>query len=736
MNHYPIASIIAFTLFGMGLAALLFGIQNYNENKKSKTDIQMVIVCLCVFIWDFGYAWMSTCYDSDFAYIPRAAALLAVYLYMMFILRYVASVVNYPNKKLNCVLMVLLILGALSWPRIITKDAVTFTTTPWGYWYSSKMSLARITQFVCILMGIVEYYVILNFGKKNATTKRERFVLGRFGLFGPILFVGYMLDTLIPSILKTPAIPGSGVSAFIASSILFSIAKINRVHGLSEKNVSQYVFDDVKVPVIVTDELDRIVLNNNNALEFLETDDLINRSIFDFFKKENESDDVFIYSSKKEDGVDRECELESTDIMDQFGEKLYTIYFVRDITEERTAYRLMQKSKEEAEEANKAKSEFLANMSHEIRTPMNAIIGMSQIVLDNKEVSDEVLSQVNEIKIAGTNLLGIINEILDMSKIEAGKVEMVNEDYDLPILIHEISSLINARLMQSEVRFLLDIDPTLPRYLVGDMGRIRQILMNVIGNAIKFTKEGSIALKVTWNHFEAAPDILFDISDTGIGIKPEDREKIFGKFDQADTKKNKNIQGTGLGLAISRNLAILMGGMITVDSVYGEGSTFHIVICQDIPNQYKAIGEETALQLQDKTFVIPVKEEVVATHKENVRVLVVDDSRVNLLVASGLLKKYGMQIDTCLSGAESIKMVQENEYDIVFMDHMMPDMDGVETLQAIRELGGKYKDLCIIALTANALSESKEMLLKEGFQDFLAKPINFVELDRVVNQYS
>ena len=740
MNYFWLASLIAFILSGMGTIALVFGVRNFIENKKSLSDTQMLLVCICVFVWDFGYAWMSMCYDSDFAYIPRGAALLAVYLYMYFIIGYISAIIDYPKVKYYIMITPVMVLGLISWPQIIRKGAVTFTMTPWGYWYYSSMSAARLIQFGCILICMVEYYYILHKGYKKFTTRRETYVLKKFGLFGPILFTGYAFDTLIPSLFHTPAIPGSGIAAFIASMILFYVARINRVQGLSKENVSQYVFDDVRVPVIITDVKNKIVLCNNFTYEFLGADrlELKGTDINDYFE-ETDNETYFVKNQRlnnESDNFRKECIPESTVIRDQFGDKLYTIYFVRDITEERNAFKMMQKSKEEAEEANRAKSDFLANMSHEIRTPMNAIIGMSQIILDNKQIPDNVVSQVNEIKIAGTNLLGIINDILDMSKIEAGKIEMIKEEYDLPILIHEISSVVNARLIQSDVSFVLDIDPTLPRFLTGDVGRIRQILMNIIGNAIKFTKEGSISLKVTWNQYDSAPDILFDISDTGIGIKPEDTEKIFGKYDQADTKRNKNIQGTGLGLAISRNLAILMGGMITVDSVYGEGSTFHIVICQDIPNSYVAIGDETAKKLQDRTFVIPVKQEVVPTLKPDTKVLVVDDSKVNLLVATGLMKKYGMKIDTAMSGKEAIEKVQENDYNIVFMDHMMPEMDGVEAMLAIRDLGVKYVDLPIIALTANALKESKEALLGEGFQDFLAKPINIGELDRVLREWS
>ena len=748
MEYYWFAALVAFVLFGMGLFALVTGYNNFRENKSSKSNQQMFLVCICVFAWDFGYAWMSMCYNSDFAYIPRAIALLGVYLYIVFINLYVSAITNYPLKKLIPFMVVLLCLSIFSWPKIIGRDAVTFTVTPWGYWYYSKMSIYRIIQFISVILGMAQYYGVVVYGFKRAKVKRERIVLKRFTLFGPVLFTGYLFDTLIPSLFRTPAIPGSGIAAFIAAMILFHIANINRMQGLSKENVSQYVFDDVKVPVIITDVDNKIVLCNDYTYDFLGVDkhDLSDSDIMDYCEESGENTFYIKHQSGRNEFADYSSEFgnsvirkefipDTTTIEDQFGDKLYNIYFIRDITEERKAFKLMQKSKEEAEIANRAKSDFLANMSHEIRTPMNAIIGMSQIVLENKELPEGIKSQVNEIRIAGTNLLGIINDILDMSKIEAGRVELIEEYYDLPVLVHEVNSVVSARLKDSVVKFVLEVDPSLPRCLTGDVGRIRQILMNVIGNAIKFTKEGQIKLKISWNHYEEAPDIIFDVSDTGIGIKPEDMEKIFGKYDQVDTKRNRNIQGTGLGLAISRNLAILMGGMISVESVYGKGSTFHIIICQEISGEYVAIGEKTAEELKSKSFIIPIVEEVVPTDKSNLKVLVVDDSRVNLIVATGLMKKYGMKIDTAMSGKEAIEKVKTTDYDIVFMDHMMPEMDGVEAMRAIHDLGDKYKDLTIVALTANALSESKDALMADGFNDFLAKPIDIVELDRVLNQW-
>lgn len=738
MNAYTVSSLIAFILFGMGLAALLAGAYNAYENKESKSSIYMFWVCVCVFCWDFGYAWMSLCFEDDFAYVARAIALLAVTYYVFFILKYVAEITEYPKKRLMLFSGAFLLFSIISWTQIIQKSAVEFTTTTWGYWYYSKMSWARIMQFSCVIAGTVQYYIILSYGKKRATKERDKFVLRRFMWFAPILFIGYMFDTLVPTLFKIPAIPGSSVSAFFSAMILFLTSQSNRVFGLSKANVSKYVFEDVNVPVIITDSDANIVLYNDIAPSYLGCDyiALKNQEITHFLEPQDDSSIKVLNS-------DKVCSIEKTQVKDQFDELLYSIYFLRDITQERKAFHLIEESRqlaeesrEIAEEANRAKSNFLANMSHEIRTPMNAIIGMSDIILQDSSVPAETLSKVNDIYMAGQNLLGIINDILDISKIEAGKYELIPDYYELPSLIHDVSNIISVRLAESNVEFKVKLDHTLPKNLIGDVGRIRQILLNILGNAVKFIKQGSITFTVGWNQDLKNPMLQFDVADTGIGIKEEDIDKIFGKFSQVDTKKNRNIQGSGLGLAISKQLAMLMEGDITVESVYGEGSTFHITMKQKV-DKYIPLGEKIvkALESHEYRSIVQQKNKSEIIPKPNAKVLLVDDTAINLKVASGLLKKYEVQIDTAESGMEAIRMVQEKDYDLVFMDHMMPVMDGVETTKRIRELGEKYASLTIIALTANALSDAKEMFVKEGLQDFLAKPIEMKELNDIMTKW-
>ena len=747
MSWYSLSALVSFVLFGMGLMAFVFGRRAYLDNRKSKSGKLMYGLCISVFIWNLGYAWMGLCHSDDFAYIPRAISLFSIIIYMILLLNYVTYLTQFPKKVLGPYFVGFFITSILYWPFLIGKNTVTFMETPWGYWYTSSMSWARVLQFISTISAIILFYVIIHYGKKNTQLKRQIYIYNKFRWFGVILFAGYSLDTLIPSLFHTAAIPGSSIAAFFSTLLLFSISRSNRAFGVSRDNVAEYVFRDVKTPVLVLNWQGEIVLFNDMTTEILNytEDELIGQSMDDLFLKipkeqHNSLSNILQLSEDEELRILRKnqtiCKLSITTVKDKFDELLYSIIFVQDMSDVQKAFELMNESRQAAEDASHAKSNFLANMSHEIRTPMNAIIGMSDIILQNPKIPAQTSAQIQDIKTAGTSLLGIINDILDISKIEAGKYELIDDEYDLPSLLHDTSNIIGVKIMESKVAFEIDIDPTMPSLLIGDATRVRQILMNILGNAVKFTNSGRIALKASWNHDKSNPYLYFDVSDTGIGMKEEDLDGIFGAFNQVDTRRNRNIQGTGLGLAISKQLAQMMDGDITVESVYGEGSTFHISIHQQI-NDYIEIGSEVAKSIVEKRYsYIERHNPVVFTQRPDCKVLVVDDNRINLTVAKGFLKPYGMEVDTALSGRIAIDMVQEKDYDIVFMDHMMPELDGIDTTKMIRQLEGrKYKDLIIIALTANAISDAKEMFLKNGLQDFLAKPIEKKELNRLLDKW-
>ena len=382
----------------------------------------------------------------------------------------------------------------------------------------------------------------------------------------------------------------------------------------------------------------------------------------------------------------------------------------------------MQLLKMEAEKANAAKSEFLANMSHEIRTPMNAIIGITRITL-REEMSKEVRDNVEDVLHSSEALLSIINDILDFSKIEAGDMEIVPAEYQFASMIHDSITIAESRLGESKVEFRKIIEPTIPNLLWGDEGRVRQVLLNLLSNAIKYTKEGSVTLKVGWHREDNNAVLEFEVIDTGQGIKPETLEKIFKRFSRVELKKNRAIEGTGLGLSISQSLAKLMEGNISVESEYGKGSTFRFVVPQKIMDE-KASYESALSEDPHRNK----KEKAVYRKKyEGASVLIVDDNLMNLKVAKGLLKPYNMDVDTAFSGQQCLDMVEDRVFDLILLDHMMPQMDGIETLEKLKEMKSFHTP--VIALTANAMMGAKQMYEEYGFNGYLSKPIKVAEIE-------
>jgi signal transduction histidine kinase/ActR/RegA family two-component response regulator len=503
--------------------------------------------------------------------------------------------------------------------------------------------------------------------------------------------------------------------------------------------------------------------------------------------------------------------------------------------------RLIQ-HQEEVEAANRAKSLFLASMSHEIRTPMNAIVGMAELAL-RAESMNTVREHIVTVKQAAANLLSIINDILDLSKIESGKLELIPKDYLLSTLVNDVISIIKMRVIDSKLHFVVNIDCNLPNELVGDEIRIRQIILNILSNAVKYTESGFVSLTMRGTHIgENTIKLELEVKDSGIGIKKEDMEKLFDEYMQFDLEKNRGIEGTGLGLAITRNLLKAMGGDISVKSEYGKGSTFMVRLPQQIrsdkalatvenPSEknilvfeqheiyanslmhaienlgvnctlvsdeaemfekmsaggYNFLFISYALYIKNKdkisgfgqktkivvltefgetvpdsalyVLAMPVYSLSVAnilngttgnfsygTHNEYIVrftapeaiILVVDDVVTNLKVANGLLLPYKMRVDLCKSGVTAIEAMKMNRYDIIFMDHKMPGMDGIETTLKIRSMGNEdpyYKEVPVIALTANAVLGTEEMFIENGFNDFLSKPIDTVKLNAVLERW-
>ena len=392
-----------------------------------------------------------------------------------------------------------------------------------------------------------------------------------------------------------------------------------------------------------------------------------------------------------------------------------------------------EKAKEIAQNANRSKSDFLANMSHEIRTPINAVLGMDEMILRDCEDS-QILEYAEDIKRAGGMLLSLINDILDFSKIESGKMDIIPVDYDLGILLNETVEMVRPRANEKSLELVMEISPDTPTHLNGDEVRIRQIITNILTNAIKYTNKGKVTLTVSGKQLsEEKTELYVSVKDTGIGIRKEDIGHLFESFKRVEESRNRNIEGTGLGLSITMRLLNLMGSRLEVDSTYGEGSDFYFYLEQQRKDD-KVVGEDIKIYCQNakgkkgelsNDFYIP-----------DARLLVVDDNKVNLKVFKGLLKKNGMKIDTAMSGKECLELMKENHYHIVFLDHLMPDMDGVETLNQAKMLkNSKSQDAVMIVLTANAVAGAREKFLQEGFDDYLSKPISLPLLKEMILKY-
>ena len=382
----------------------------------------------------------------------------------------------------------------------------------------------------------------------------------------------------------------------------------------------------------------------------------------------------------------------------------------------------LELAKGNAERANHAKTEFLSSMSHEIRTPLNAIVGFSNAILDDKTLAD-AKKEAKDIIMASNNLLEIVNGILDISKIEAGKMEVVNVDYNFISMCDNIVKLIRPRIGEKPIELKCKFSSDIPAILHGDQGKVKEIITNILTNAVKYTESGLIMFEVSCINYKNVSKLVISIEDTGRGIKPDKIDKLFTKFQRLDEDRNTTLEGTGLGLAITKSLVEMMNGKIVVQSKYGSGSKFTVYLSQKIVSMVadKSLEKNNNYTIQDDSF-------------KGKKILVVDDNKLNLKVATRMLEKYDIDVYLCESGQECIDKINSGDkYDLILMDDMMPKLSGSEVLKKLKE--NKDFKTPVVMLTANAITGMKEKYLSKGFDDYLAKPIDQLELVRVLNCY-
>ncbi len=575
------------------------------------------------------------------------------------------------------------------------------------YMVTDKGPLYYIIMVEIALCIIVAVIVVINGTRGRSTESKGRAVALIALTILVITFIAawlcYILETIDPATI-----------VITAMEILIMISV--HQYGLldSKQIVQKSALEATQEGLIFADEKKRLVYANAFARElFGET---IEKGVsLEFFFEEKEW--VFDKNECHYEARVSEVRNQQGDVIQGYIMWIFDMTFLNQYTNE------MIRHKEEAVNADRAKTNFLAHISHELRTPMNAIVGYAELA--GKEQSTlKGISYLGNIKNAAKMLVEMMNEILDITKIESGKIEITEISYNLDKLVREVSSMMEAQTAKKGLQFNLEVDSLIPKNLVGDRGKVYEVVMNLLSNAIKYTREGSVSLRIhRVESIQGQVLLQIEVEDTGIGIKQEFFGKVFDKFSQFDREKNYDIQGSGLGLAITQYYVQLMEGEIHIESEYGKGTRFVVTLWQGIADG--AIEEEEWEAVLDESITL-----------KKAKVLVVDDNEMNCDVARGLLNCIGVEADTALSGEECLAMLKAGEeYAAILTDHMMPQMDGVELMHHIRTLGGEYEQLPIILQTANAISGVREQMLLEGFDDFIAKPIQIGELQKVLLKY-
>ena len=589
---------------------------------------------------------------------------------------------------------------------------IEFITTENGFTHIIFEKGLGYYMFMTVTIVLLFYFAILTFLQcvKRKKYERKRLLLLSIAAILPTMMLLLYLTGIFSDFDPTPL-------GIVLSCSLLTVNVLN--YGLLDtmQIARKEVFENTRESLIIVDPGYNLIYMNEMA-----------KKIFSKLSENIPESELisWIFDEHKEESVlnidNKNYEIRISKLTEDASLKGYIAWifdmsFINEYTDE------MISLKQEAERANRAKTVFLARMSHEIRTPMNAIMGFSSLALKNNNVG-QMKEQLKHIYNSAHSLLNIINDILDISKIESGKLELVVQDYSTKQLFSEVISIIQSQVKRETVEFIYHIPPEIPKILAGDSTRIREVMINLLNNAVKYTQKGFIQLDVSIESMDETECMLcLHIKDTGKGIRKEDCDKVFEIFERVDVKANFGIEGSGLGLAIVKEFVSLMDGTIDFQSEYNKGTEFHVHLKQKIVDA-SPLGEFKDCTKQ--------RMEMSNLKLQNCRALVVDDNQMNLLVEKELLQQYGVVADTVLSGFDALKAIRQCHYDIIFVDHMMPEMDGVETLKCMKKEKEFIQNTKIVALTANAVRGVREELLAEGFDEFLSKPIINYELEELL----
>lgn len=735
--------------YANGAVAIGLSIRNLIRRSHTKDNTAITVLMFASGFWSLMLGASLMAPDKDRVTLLYNIGMAAVVAYQV-ILLYLQLIIEDTFNKLIKLYWVWIVCGAITYIIIIFPGNMVITESKYGYLCNVAPNIGGL---ICITVMVFAWFAMLGVNiyarhQKESTTRVLKFCSNSLMALS-IMLIAAFADGILGRVgINIP--PTTGLVQFYAMVLYYFTILDYRKDELTIENMSEIMFHSLTIPTLVYDKNHIIKYANKAAIVSFEMDEkLVNsdKKGIDEVKKIYDINTMFevipyvdVYDAD-EDNREFESEFrpyrrESAIVMnrlrDRYGDVTGYVFIIFDRSERARRSKQLQKAMMGAEAANRAKSDFLANMSHEIRTPMNAISGFSEILLKMDDLPENAKNYISDIRDSSKNLLAIINDILDLSKIEAGKMELVSDAYYIKLVLQDLYSINKQAIEGKDLKFNVEIDPNIPSKLLGDRIRIRSILVNLLNNAAKYTYEGSVGFKAyVINKADDEVELGFEVSDTGSGIASDDIDRLFDSFEQVNRTLHQGIEGTGLGLSIVKGYVELMGGEISVESELGKGSTFKVSLKQKIVDD-TPIGN--ILEDDKKT-----KPSIGSFRINNTSVLVVDDNKVNLRVAVATMSMYGLDTDMASSGAEAIEKCKQKEYNIVFMDQMMPEMDGVEAMQKIRELGGAYAhggSSKIVVLTANAMSGVRDSLMELGFDEYLGKPMNYNSLERILVNFT
>lgn len=715
--------------FCIGFAVLQRGI------KKDKIDLLCFVMSICSGWWSLFFGLVLRQTDSDMAAWMRTVGMVGVFA-LLICITYMMVYWSGIHGKMRRFIIGFAWLGVPLYPFTVQKRNITFEMTNYGMSYQMNRGLwgyAYTLYYVIVALNMLVLAIHL---LRRSIRKREKIMAHNLITCIVIVVLGSVLDTVMPMV-GLAAFPGSTIGQFIGVIALYQTYLFYKKSQMTLENMSQFVYYSVDEPVFLFDEAERLCIVNNGATVFLEmsAEECCKLRLNEIFELDR---DVFRFRGGKNRVEARciqnhnICSVSIDKIYDDYQDIIGYIVIVHDITERVHMMEKLDQERQRADKANEAKGVFLANMSHEIRTPINAVMGMNEMIIRECE-DDTILEYAQNIRDASKTLLALINDILDFSKIESGMMEVVEEAYSLKAMLKALEKECSMRAEAKGLALKFTVPADTPNVLLGDEVRVRQVLFNILSNAIKYTFKGGVTMTLTYERKENKKlQLTFTVADTGIGIKEENIERLFDKFDRINEEQVHAIEGTGLGLSIVDRLLKLMHGTVKVESTYGEGSAFTVSLTQQIIEDQPigVLHDDNKVQNEERKRYMP------KFMAPNVKVLVVDDNKVNLTVVKGLLRKTQMQITCVLSGKECLEAVRQEEYHIILLDYMMPEMDGAETLQELKVMpDNKSRNAIVIVLTANAMAGMKEMYLEKGFDAYISKPIEGTALEQILMEY-